>query len=302
MAKRILKISGIVVGILIIVVVLSVSFFLGNIVKSSFETVGPRLTQTPMSLEAAIIKPISGHILIKEMIVGNPEGFNTDYAIRLGQLKMKVKMGSILSDRIIIDEILIENPEIVYEVGLGGNNIGRIMKNLEGPQKGENPEKEAVKETDRKETVQADAGESKKVQINKFTLRGAKVKISSPALKGMSAPIPLPTIELTDIGKEKEATVASTVKEIMSAVLGSITKIITGSGQLLGKGVIELKDLGLEGGEAVIKGVGDAAGAIGKGASSAGGAAIKGVGSAGQSIGKGVGDAVKGVGGLLKRE
>jgi len=58
------------------------------------------------------------------MVVGNPEGFKTESVFQLNQIRVILDPKSLLTNRIHIREILIDAPEITYEVGLSGSNIG----------------------------------------------------------------------------------------------------------------------------------------------------------------------------------
>ena len=65
------------------------------------------------------------------MFVGNPEGYQTPSAIKLGDIALAVEPGSLLSDTLVVDEINIQAPEITFEGTLSGNNLSKILQNLE---------------------------------------------------------------------------------------------------------------------------------------------------------------------------
>ena len=64
--------------------------------------------------------------------MGTPEGYKTASAIEMGNIKVSVKIGSVLSDTIVVDEIIIQAPQITLEGSLTGkNNISTILNNVE---------------------------------------------------------------------------------------------------------------------------------------------------------------------------
>ncbi len=270
--KWLLRIGG---GLLILLVVLVVilSIYLGSIVKLTVEKGGSALVGVPIKLEKVQFRLLRGYVQLKGFELGNPEGYKTDNAIRVGEITVDLAMRSLLSDTIEISRVYVNAPEITYEVGLGESNIGRIMKQMAGKEQ----QAEAKAPADKPAAAK---GEGKKVVIDDFLIENGKVKLSTTAAMGAAAPIPLPAIHLTGIGREEGkqgATPLEVATRIFGAIAGSVTDVATGALKLLGKG----------------------AAAVGSGAASAAGAAADAAGSAASAVGDGAGEVIKGVGGLL---
>jgi len=290
--------------VLVVIVLVVVTFFLGAVVKKSVETVGPKVVGVPITLEKARISVLLGQAKLSQLVVGNPEGFKTPSAFALGELKIDLDVASLLSDRIVIREILVDAPEITFEGSLKGSNLGALRKQLESPGDAQSetplPEEPAAKS----------AGAQKKVQIDRFVLSNAKVNLSSGLMQGKAVTIPLPTIELTDIGKGKEgASVSDVVREVLSAVSDAVTQAVLSSGKVLGKSVELGKDAAMKGldvaGSAADMGL-DAAGKAADVGGEAAGAAVDAAGAAakktGEALTDGAGKLVGGVGGLLRKK
>ena len=270
--------------VLIIVLGLVVAFGLGSIIKTGVETVGPVVTGVPITLDGAHVAPVRGQAKLKGLVVGNPEGFKTPNMFVLNDFKVKLAIRSILSDEIRIESIRIDGPQITYEQGLRGNNISTLMKQIEentGAADSDASEGEAGKESD------TDSGGGKKVVIDEVIISNAKVRLSITGLGGKAASIPLPTIELKDIGKETDGvTFAEAIAEIVSAVLRGVTGVVASAGKMVGEGVI------------------DGVGTVGEIALESAGAAV-GVASdatkgTGKAVGTGARTLIGGVTGLLK--
>ena len=224
--KKVLLVFCVSVLILILLVYLS----LGYIVKGAVETVVPKITGTPVKMENFRFSVMTGKVKIKNFVIGNPTGFNTEYAFRLGSLDIDIDMGTLLSKRIVIDEVRIEGTQIIYEQGLNSSNLGEIRSNIDKFVKGDKQKESNA------EAVQKSGG-GKKIQINDFYFNGAGVSLSAVLLQGEKATMPIPDIHLEGIGKEgKGASSGEVADEIFTAVYASIGKV-AGSGPEVIKGM-----------------------------------------------------------------
>ncbi|MFA6568087.1 MAG: hypothetical protein WCS96_07735 [Victivallales bacterium] len=224
--KKILLVSCVFIMALITLLYL----FLGYIVRSAVETVVPGITGTPVKMESFSFSIFTGRAKMKNFVIANPKGFNTEYAFRLGSIVVDINMDTLLSRKLVIDEIRIEETQIIYEVGLGTSNLGEIKSNIDKFVKGDKPKEE-------KAEAPKKAGEGKKVQINNFYFNGAGVSLSAVLLQGGKTTMPIPDIHLKDIGKEeKGASIGEVADEIFTSIYSSIGKV-AGSGAEAIKGI-----------------------------------------------------------------
>lgn len=253
--KRWMKV---VVGAIValVVLLLLLNLFAGNIVKGAINTAGPKMLGVPISVKAVSVGLLRGKFGITDLVIGNPEGFKTPEAIRLGQVTVAVKMASVFSKVLVIDRIYVGGPEITYEVGLKGSNIGAIQEKA-APSTPTEEQPEPAKQP---------AKEAKKVQINDFLVESGRIHVSTVGMAGHAMTIPLPTIHLTDIGKESGG---ASPKEVVAKVFGAIGSTVSSAATGIGKG----------------------AQAIGKGAV-----------DAGKAVGEGAAKALEGVGDLFKKK
>jgi hypothetical protein len=251
--KPLLKVS--VIAVLLIVVALTmIGVFLNSMIKAGVEAVGPEITGTAVKLDAVDLSLLSGQGRLKGLVVGNPQGFQTESAFKLADAKVKVDLKTALSDKLIIEEILIDGPEITYEGGPSGSNISKIQDNVTAFGKSATPKGAAESKSPKKDPTQ------KKVQINHFILKNAQVNASASMLKGKALTIPLPDIHLRDIGKESGGvTVQKAAAEVIVAINKSVVQAVASSGRLLEKGIgaagEAAKGLGSEAGKAGSKAV-----------------------------------------------
>jgi hypothetical protein len=191
--KKIIIRLGFVVVLLLVVALAAVFFSLNSIVKKGVEAVGPPMTKTDVRLGAAALSPFSGAGKLSDLFVGNPDGYtNTGFAMQMGSVAIAVKIGSVLSDTVVVDSIDIEQPEICLEGTLSGNNLKQILNNLDSAS------------ADQKAQTNAPApGQktAKKFIVKDLVLNGAKVRVDVSALgRSLDKTVSIPNIHLQNIG------------------------------------------------------------------------------------------------------
>jgi hypothetical protein len=247
MKKWMLRI-GIAAAVLVILLVVAVSVFLNDIVKKGVETVGPQLTKTDVRLASSHLSPFSGNGAISGLFIGNPEGYKTESAIKIADMKVDVDVGSLFSDVVLVEKIEIEAPEITFEGGLRGNNLSKILDNLESATAGAE-----------KPAPESQPGQpKKKFRVKDVMIKGGKIHLSVTGLGGKSATVPLEDIHLQNIGSDVDgATLAQLTKEILQPL---VTAAIKSAGEAvinLEKGVTEIGKDAAERTEKAVKGVKD---------------------------------------------
>jgi uncharacterized protein involved in outer membrane biogenesis len=321
--KRAFKVALTLFVVVLVAIVLILNSFGGRLIQKTVNVAGPAALGVPVSLEKAEFHLLRGHVLLKGLTVGNPDGFKTDGIFELGQLTVDLNTRSLLSGVVHIRKILIDAPKITYERGLTSSNLGDLLAGLE---KKPDP---AGEETPVVEEAPADEAGGVKVVIDELVVSDAQLNVSLTVAQGLSAPLPLPTITLRDIGKETGgAGFMEVIQKVLGAILGAVTDVIKGSAKLLGDGAALVGDGALAVGGAAVDGAAAVGGvavdgvkAVGQGAAVVGGAAVDGAAAVGgaavdgaaavggvavdgvKAVGKGVGAVggavVDGIGGLF---
>lgn len=211
MKKPLLIVAGALLALVLIAYV-AVQFFLGSIVKTGVNRVGPRVTQTRVELADASISPLSGEGTLERFTVGNPQGWSSGNLLQVGRVHFSVEPGSLLDETIVIRELVVEQPEFVYETRLVSSNIGDLLKNIEASV-GQRPE-----------TTEPDA-KPRKFIVRHFRMADAKVAIGvGPA----ALPLAVPGIELNDLGVREGGLTSSqlafaVVREILPQIIAATT-------------------------------------------------------------------------------
>ncbi len=210
-------------GVILVLIVAGVVFLylsLNRVIRSAVETYGPEVTKSEITLGGINVSPLSGEAQLSNLVVGNPPGFKTPSAFKLGAMRVSLEVGSVLSDTIAIREIIISAPEITYELGPGGSNIAVLQKNVQEFTGGGGKDGSGSPEA---------AGGGKKVTIDRLLVENATLHVSAAILKGEAITLPLPNIEMKDIGKEKGgqgASLATVVEKVLKEINRSAAKAV----------------------------------------------------------------------------
>ena len=226
--------------VLIVVAVIVVGFFLGTIVKTGMETVGPKIMQVSIKVDAVKLTLVTGSAQVKGLVVGNPEGYKTPQAISVGSAAVDVNPFSVLSDKIVIRSVRVEAPEITFEGNpFSGNNLSAIMKNVNAATKGGGSEPTNA-------TTKPAGQAGKKIEVDDFLITGAIVHVSLTGVSGKEMTLPLPDIHLTNLGKDNAGiTAADLTRRVLDAITTATIKAVAtattdishGAGKAAGAGM-----------------------------------------------------------------
>ncbi len=268
--KKILLIGGGAVAVIIAAVVIFVISSLDTLIKTAVEEFGSKATKTQVTLNEVEIST-SGKGVLRGFTMGNPAGFKTPSAAKLGEISIDLDVASAASDTVIIHEIVIAGPEITYEIGSNGSNFDVIQKNVQeftgGGAKG------GAGGAQKDDAASEEGG--KKLIIENLYIRGGKVNVSAAFLAGRTMTVPLPDIHLKDIGKDKGgASPGEVIEQVMAQVSKSAGSAV--SSLNLGKAMDAAKE-GVEGAKKMLEsGAGGATETLEKAGEDIGGA-IKGL-------------------------
>ncbi len=188
---------------------------LDSLVASAIRKYGPEITGVSVKLLSVKIVPADGTASLRGLVVGNPKDFRTEHALSLGEISMKLDIGSLTKDVVLIKEISIIKPDVTYEYASGGSNLDAIKHNVD----------RYVAENLGGKNEPKDKGAGKKFIIENLYVKDGKANVSAEILKGKAMLVPLPDLHLHDIGKKSNgATAGEATKEVLGAITKSVTK------------------------------------------------------------------------------
>ena len=221
---KILKFIGWLLTILIVLLVvlyLTAGFWLRSVVS----TLVPQMTKTPASLEQADISLFQGRILLKEFKIGNPAGFIDPNAFEIGEIAVRFEPTSLLTNKIIINEITINGTKVGAELAKSGKiNLMVLNENIQeflG-----NPTT-AASATSNKELPQQN---KKQASAKAVVVKDLKITNSLLDFTFLSqkTQVKLPDIHEKNVGEKKKETLfdlaANVVDQLTTSSLTQISK------------------------------------------------------------------------------
>jgi hypothetical protein len=185
---------------------------LDALVKTAIETYGPEITAVPVKVAAVKLAPADGEGALDGLVIANPKGFRTAHALSAGRIELGVDIASVAKDVIVIRKIIVIAPQITYESGDGVSNIDVIQRNVE--------KFAGAKPRDKKEP-------GKKLIVERLLIKDARASYAGALTAGKAVGVPLPDIELRDIGKAKGGVTADELaKTIIDALKQRLTKAL----------------------------------------------------------------------------
>jgi len=208
--------------VIIILVPLIPYFYLNTMIKHVVETKGSEVTGTKVTLSSSSISLFSGHGTLNGLKVGNPAGYSSEYAFYLKKLDVDIDLHSLLTDLVVIKNITVDSPEIVYEISPAGNNIYALYEKVRSGGAGG--------------SGNGGNGSTKKVEIGDLAIINGKVQMAA-SIAGYknSAALPLPDIHQKNIGGGGGVT----ARELGVVLLNAVNKDLATMNGLPFKGQIE---------------------------------------------------------------
>ena len=175
---------------LILLLIVGGAFWLrGNLdglVQSAMAKYGSAMTGATVKVAGVNIKTTAGQGTLTGLLVGNPAGFKTPFAVKVDTIELEVDVASLTKEVVLVKKIAVIAPEVIYEKGDAMTNFDAIQANIAtymGPS--------------------TNSGPGKKLIVQELTIRSAKAQASAAFMDGKTVSVPLPDITLRDLGKAK---------------------------------------------------------------------------------------------------
>ncbi len=194
----------------------AVSLWLGRGVKLAVERYGPAFVGAPVTVGAVVLAPWSGRGAINDLVIGNPPGFKGAHALSVRSAEVNLKLSSLAGDTIIIESVVLREPEILFEAGGGGSNLSRLQRNAETAMP-------------RAKAGPGPGAPTRALLIRELVVTGGTVGVSASALGKDGVKLPLPDVRLTGLGG-KGRPPAQAVSEALAAVSRSAGQAVSGAG------------------------------------------------------------------------
>ncbi len=196
MSKNTLKVLSGIFAVIILSLLL-VTFTVDRVVKSGIEESGTEILQTAVTVDNVSISVFNGSGTLEGFKVQNPEGFSDASAMNIDEASIKIDLGSLLSDQVIVNEVVINSPDIYFEQEGMGVNLRELSKNMNSIQ----DESQENSET--------------RLVVERLVVTNGKITVSSSLNRNGSTEVSLSEITINDIGRDGNNTVKQSVEEIL---------------------------------------------------------------------------------------
>lgn len=192
-----------------------IAFILFNLdafVKEVVEKVGTEVTQVSVTLDDTNIDPANGKASMSGLKIANPNGFVSDHAMALGLISVKMDPTTVTGDVLVINEIIIDSPSVIYEIGDNGANIDKIHENVmafaEKLSAEAGGESSGGSSTSTEEAPSEEASSGPKMIIENVYIKNIMTAVNLGILGNQTVEVPSVDVHLTDIGKKEGGVLA----------------------------------------------------------------------------------------------
>ncbi len=208
-------------GVLLVIVAGAVGYLLTNLdslVKSAIAKYGSQVTRTAVRASSVKIQLTSGKGAIGGLTVANPPGFATPYALRLGAISTRINTKTVTTKPVVIDEIRIAAPQIVYEVNAAGAaNFDILKKNIRAATAAKSQKAPAKKKG---------KGEETRVLIRRIVIEQGRIEVRIVSLGEKPQIATLKRIELTNVGSDGGATPAQVAEQLLTPIVEEASRTV----------------------------------------------------------------------------
>lgn len=180
------------------VAALIASYSLDGIVKSQIESSTSRMLETTVTVDDVSVSILDGSGTIEGFRIRNPENFEDGDAMNIGRIRLKLDPYSLLSDTVVVKNLVIEQPHVFLKQKANGDN---------------NLEMLASRFSD------SDSESEKFMVIDHVLIEEGEITFSSNITEKEEREIVLPKIELTDVGRDESNTIDQAIGKLLKPVI-----------------------------------------------------------------------------------
>lgn len=234
--KFILK-TILVLAVLLLVAVVALPLWIGPVVCKVANSMVPEITGTGFRMEKFDLNPYTGKIGGYNILLENPTNVTEKYAVDLSSVKVDVDVGSVLTEKIHIREVLVDG--LIVHLTMNASNFKEIGNNASAWSESGAAETNEVTATANEPGAPKDGKAAKeggtKVLIDKIILRNMTLKYTM-------MPIRIPEIIIENIGAEDEG--GASLDELWGNIYDVLMKSVVGVGKGVKLTKESLQDLG----------------------------------------------------------
>jgi hypothetical protein len=213
------------IGLAVIAIILGALLWwlganLDGIVKKVIEDVGTDVTQTSVDVSGVGIKLLDGKAAISGLSVANPPGFSGSNIFTLDKVSVEIDIQSINSNPIIINEILVRQPQVFYEMNKDQTSNLDVLKKNVASYSASSSSSSSPSDAD-KEAATGEKGEELKLIIKKLNFEGGHLSAVSALAPDKKIEADLPAFHMSNLG---QSTGGATSDQIAKQIIDRLVK------------------------------------------------------------------------------
>jgi len=188
---------------------------LERMVARTIEDVGSELTGTRVSVSSVSLDLSEGRGSVSGLRVGNPRGFSSDDAFRLGNISVEIDPASVTGSPISIREVRIAAPEVLFEVNeIGKANVNELRRALAEPGGSGEGEGGAPDEA------------GPRIAIGRLVFEAGRIRSDTTVLGGERREVALPSLTMRRLGGSRGATPDELGRKIAAAFATRVVETV----------------------------------------------------------------------------
>jgi hypothetical protein len=174
---------------------------LDSVVASLIERHGGAVTGTDVEVDGVDLTLTAGRADLAGLTVGNPRGYETDYAVRVGSASVALDVASLTGDVPVVEELVLDGVLINAEQREAASNLTDIQKH-------------ATSSPGDGAAAEPAAGDPGRIIVERFRVRNARVLLTSEHLSRPEE-LPLDDVVVENIGSAAGGATYSEAAEAM---------------------------------------------------------------------------------------
>lgn len=183
---------------------------LDHIVARGITRYGNQMTAATVTVESVQLRSADGIGVVRGLVVGNPSGFRTDHALKVGVIEVQVDVRTLTDPVVVIKRIVIDSPDVIYEKGETLTNFDAIQQNIA---------RSLAEGNTSSGSADVSASPPRRLIVEDFIIRNAHAQATAPLLMGKTVSATLPDIHLRQLGRAEGGLTPAQLGQIVARAI-----------------------------------------------------------------------------------
>jgi len=209
-AKKVI-LSFVVLPVVILLAVIVVGFFLvgTTLIKNGVEKAASSTLDVPVTIDNVDLSILQGKVGMEGLVIANPPGYNLKNLLEVGDTRVQVDIGSLMTDTVKIKELKLDGTKVTMEQKGLTNNLQEILDRLPKGDKAAEPKEGA-----------------KKLHIDRLEITNTNVKVKLLPVPGKAdtVSINIDPIVMENLGSDNKLDTGVLTAKILAAIAMGVAK------------------------------------------------------------------------------